>query len=89
MALIGYTAATMNIFLDIPNLLRGVSQSMLGAVSHKFRITPKMLFEIKQVDPTNPTSILDEYFGDWWNFDETYPVEVDRQAAFDWHMKVN
>jgi hypothetical protein len=93
MALIGHTAASFNIFLDIPLLLRGLSQSMIDTIGPKFSLSTKLLEEIKRVDPSDPTGIVNEYLSDWWNFAkkwETQPVEVDQEAAFQWHVqKVN
>ena len=93
MAHIGHTAASLNIFLDIPIFLRAVSQSLYCAVEPEMRISSKLLEQIQQVDPQDLTGIWNEYYGDWWNFEEeweTHPIEVDQVKAFQWHLeKVN
>jgi hypothetical protein len=93
MALIGHTAASMNIFLDIPIVIRAVSQSLSREVGPDMRIGVQFLEEIKRVDPKDPTGIYEEYYGDWWNFEnewKTHPVEVNQGNAFKWHIvKVN
>lgn len=86
MALIGHTAASMNIFLDIPIFLRGLSQTMKGRVGPEMCISTKLLEEIFRVDILDPTGLVDEYYHDWWNFGkEEHPV-VDQEKAFDWHI---
>jgi hypothetical protein len=90
MALVGHTAASMNIFLDIPMLLRAVSQAMYNKAGPLSLINIHTLEQMEQVDPKDPTGIVDEYFGDWWNFEsewKTHSVEVNQMDAFLWHLK--
>jgi hypothetical protein len=93
MAIIGHTAAAMNIFLDIPFVLRAVSQSLYGEPGPEIKISSEFLEYIRRVDRKDPTGVFDEYLGDWWNFEnewETHSTEVDLIAAFGWHYtKVN
>ena len=87
MAVVGHTAASMNVYLDIPTFLRGVSQSLLYSEGPDICISTRML---EEPDPTDPTAIFDEYLSDWWNFHkewETHPVEVDLEEAFRWHVE--
>jgi hypothetical protein len=90
MAHIGRTAARLNIFLDIPFFLRGLSQSLYGEIGPEISMGSKIIEQIHQVDPLDPTSIVDEYLYDWWKYEkewETHPVEVNHVAAFSWHVK--
>lgn len=90
MALVGHAAAGMNVFLDIPFFLRGLSQSMHHEAGPEFSISKKLRQEIERVDPRDPTGIADEYYCDWWNFAkewETHPVVVDQDKAFRWHLE--
>ena len=91
MAHVGHTAAIMNIFLDIPFFLRGVCQSLYGKVGPKLTISSgKILDHIEDVNPLDPTSVVEEYLDDWWNYEEdwkTHPLEVDQPAAFKWHIQ--
>jgi hypothetical protein len=49
--------------------------------------------DIKNVDPRDPTDVVDEYLEDWWNHErdwKTHPPKADHQAAYEWHIqKVN
>jgi hypothetical protein len=90
MALVGHSAAGLNVFLDIPLLLRGLSQSMYSDAGPVMEISGDLLNEIQKVDPSDPTGIYDEYLNDWWNFEkewETHPVDNNHGAAFMWHVK--
>lgn len=90
MAHIGHTAASMNIFLDIPIFLRGVSQSLYSKSGPEMNVTPQFFDDILRVDPIDPTGIYKEYYGDWWNFEkewETHSVEVNQVDAFSWHLQ--
>jgi hypothetical protein len=90
MALVGHTAASMNIFLDIPFFLRGLSQSLYGSIGPNLRIGQEVIDQIKQVDPLDPTRVVDKYLDDWWNYEaewETHSAEVDHEGAYQWHVK--
>jgi len=92
MAIVGHTAATMNIFLDIPRLIRGLAQSMYKEEGPVFQLSPSMAAEMERVpDPSDPTEMVDHYYHDWWNHDakwQTQPqVMVDRDKAFMWHLQ--
>lgn len=90
MAHIGSTAACYNIFLDIPNFLRAISQSMHRKVGPKMQISVQLLEEIKAFDRRDPTAPFDEYLCDWWNYYKewkTHPVAVDQEEAFWWHIE--
>jgi hypothetical protein len=95
MAHVGHTAASMNVFLDIPMFLRGLSQSLYlyRSDNHTLAISNKLKNEIQLHNPSDPTGIYNEYLDDWWNFEkewETHPVEVNHVTAFKWHIqKVN
>jgi hypothetical protein len=94
MAHVGHTAARLNTFLDIPYFLRGLSQSLNGKVGPAMQIAPRILRDIQNVDPLDPTSVVEEYQSDWWTYEpdwQTHPPEIDDlQAAFEWHIqKVN
>jgi len=89
MAVVGHTASR-NIFLEIPSFVRSLSQSMNGEVGPSMTIGPQLQGEIFNVDPLDPTSIVDEYSDDWWNYEEdwkTHPLDVDQQAAYKWHIE--
>lgn len=89
MAVIGYAAAAFNVFLDVPVVLRGVSQSLHLTTGAEMRVNSRLLELVEQVDPNDPTGIFDEYFGDWWNFEKDWKNhrEVDYLEAFAWHLK--
>jgi hypothetical protein len=92
MAIVGHTAASKNIFLDILFFLRGLSQSMYGEAPAEIMFTKRIWEEIERVpDRHDPTEILDEYYDDWWNKDsewQTRPViMVDQDKAFRWHIQ--
>ena len=90
MAIIGHTAASMNIFLDILTFLWGLSQCMLWEVGPEMCIGTKLLDEIEMADPMDLTRIVEEYNQDWWNFThewEMHLVEVDQEKAFKWHIQ--
>jgi hypothetical protein len=95
MALVGHSAATLNVFLDIPFLLRGLSQSLsLGRGGGPgMQLSDKFYDDIRKVDPLDPTSIVEEYSYDWWNHAsewEIHPTEVNQLEAYRWHIqKVN
>ena len=89
MAIIGHAAASMNVFLDILILLRGVGQSMFLMDGPHIQLSLEFFDLIERVDPKDPTRIFDEYYGDWWNFEKdwkTHSVEVDYHEAFLWHL---
>lgn len=90
MAHVGHTVASLNIFLDIPVILRGLSQSLESAIGPEMRVGSKFLNQIHQVDPLDPTSVVDEYLDDWWNHGKewkTHSLEVDQVAAFQFHQR--
>jgi hypothetical protein len=90
MAVVGHSAASRNVFLDIPIFLRGLSQSICYHEGPKISISKKFLGEIKTFDPSDPTQIYDEYLVDWWNFDKewkTHSEVVDLRKAFNWHVE--
>jgi hypothetical protein len=90
MAHIGHTAARLNIFLDIPVLLRAISQSVCGREGPKMQIGMTLWDEIWRYDPLDPTQVYKEYFCDWWNYKrnmELHPVEFDLKEAFGWHIQ--
>lgn len=93
MAHVGYTAARLNIFLDIPFWLRSVCQSLHGKDGPRLAMRPRVLEEIQNAESCDPTRIVEEYLSDWWNHErdwQTHPIEVDHLAAFQWHrQKVN
>jgi len=92
MAIVGYAAASMNIFLDIPLFLRGLAQSMSDPDGPQIQFSKKMWEEIERIpDLQDPTKMVDHYYHDWWNHDtkwQTYSqVPVDREKAFIWHIQ--
>jgi Ni,Fe-hydrogenase I large subunit len=90
MAHVGHVAAGMNIFLDIPLFLRGVSQSLYGSDGPELRISTELLTKVREVDPLDPTSVVEEYLHDWWNYEKewkTHPIESDPLEGFQWHIK--
>ncbi|KAF8809994.1 hypothetical protein BYT27DRAFT_7253966 [Phlegmacium glaucopus] len=90
MAIVGHAAASTNIFLDIPILLRGLSQCMYHQLPGEIQFSKGMWEEIERVpDPHDPTEIFDEYYNDWWNKDDewqTHQITVDPEKAFKWHI---
>ncbi|KAF8808472.1 hypothetical protein BYT27DRAFT_7255581 [Phlegmacium glaucopus] len=80
MANVGYTAAYFNIFLNIPNFLQGLSQSIHPNGSLEFMLSNAMWQEIEHVpDPQDPTEVVEEYYHDWWNREDqwqNYPQYV-------------
>ncbi|KAF8810597.1 hypothetical protein BYT27DRAFT_7253582 [Phlegmacium glaucopus] len=90
MAIVGHAAASTNIFLDIPILLRGLSQCMYHQLPGEIQFSKGMWEEIERVpDPHDPTEIFDEYYNDWWNKDnewQTHQITVDPEKAFKWHI---
>lgn len=95
MAVVGHAAASLNVFLDIPIVLRGMSQSMYRKSGPMMQVSNLLWLQIDQVEPNDPTRIKNEYYGDWWNLwkewtTKTLQVEVDYIATFQWHLnKVN
>jgi hypothetical protein len=92
MAIVGHAAATMNIFLDVPRILRALAQSMNKQEGPAFQLSPLMTAEIDRMpDPLDPTEMVDYYYHDWWNHDakwKTQPqVMVDREKAFMCHIQ--
>jgi len=92
MALVGH-ATSSGIFVDIPILLRGLSQSMVGQLGPHFKLVLSldMWTELQRIkDPNDPTEVVAEYIGDWWNKnDEWETVEhdlLDLEAAFGFHL---
>ncbi|KAF8801185.1 hypothetical protein BYT27DRAFT_7262222 [Phlegmacium glaucopus] len=91
MANVGYTASYFNIFLDIPNFLQGLSQSIHPNGSLEFTLSKAMWQEIECVpDPQDLTEAVEEYYHNWWNREDqwqNYPqVRVDGEEAFSWHI---
>lgn len=63
---------------------------MYGRVGPKMTLSARLQREILNVDPLDPTSIVDEYLYDWWNYEDdwkTHPLQVDQQAAYKWHIQ--
>ena len=90
MALVGHTAASLNIFLEIPHFIRGLSQSLYGQVGPGMQILSKTLDIIQDVSLGDLTNIVEKYAFDWWNHEndwETHPLEVDHIAAYNWHIE--
>jgi hypothetical protein len=92
MAIVGYANAAMNIFLDIPRLIRGLAQSMYGEEGPAFQLSATMMAEIDRMpDPSDPTEMVDHYWHDWWNHDNNWKTQpqvmVDRDKAFMWHLQ--
>ncbi|KAF8816370.1 hypothetical protein BYT27DRAFT_7208516 [Phlegmacium glaucopus] len=91
MGIIGYNAAYYNIFLDIPNFLRGLSQSIHSNGGPEFTLSKAMWQEIEHIpDPQDPTEVFEEYYNDWWNREDQWQshpqVQVDGEKAFSWHI---
>ncbi|KAF8816372.1 hypothetical protein BYT27DRAFT_7248439 [Phlegmacium glaucopus] len=91
MGIIGYNAAYYNIFLDIPNFLRGLSQSIHSNGGPEFTLSKAMWQEIEHIpDPQDPTEVFEEYYNDWWNREDQWQshpqVRVDGEKAFSWHI---
>jgi hypothetical protein len=60
------SAAIMNIFLDIPFFYRGVCQPLYGKVGPRLSISSEnILSHIENVNPLDPTSVVEEYLDDW------------------------
>jgi hypothetical protein len=78
MAHVGHSVARFNIFLDIPTLLRSLSQSLHGKEGPEMKITLKLLDEIKLYDPLDPTHVYEQYFGNWWNYEKKKGIATGR-----------
>lgn len=97
MAIVGHASASDDNFLDIPMLLRGLSQNIDNEDSldedFVIRLSPEMRLDLFKDDPTDPTGIVEEYLHDWWNHVhewETYSQEDDIKnldEAFAFHVK--
>jgi hypothetical protein len=90
MAHIGYTAARMSIFLDIPFFIRGLCQSLYGEAGRGMLIGHVLLREMENVDPSDPTNMVEEYLYDWWNYErdwQTHSLYIDHLAAYEWHIQ--
>jgi hypothetical protein len=92
MAIVGHASAALNVFIDIPPILRAVSQSMLGRSGPNFKISRRLFDELdRNPDPQDPTERVDEYYHDWWNQDSKWRTTpqsmVDVDAAFEFHVK--
>ena len=85
----------MNIYLDIPPLIRGVQCCFLaaGAEATAITLSREMLrvLEESKPDPRNPSGIVTEYAHAWWTQAakwKTIPYELlDIDRAFDFHTK--
>lgn len=89
MSIIGYAAAALNVFLDIPIVLRAVTQSVYFRNGPHMQIGNELLLLIQQDVPNDPTGIFDVYCHDWWNHEkdgEKYPKKVNLEEAFLWHL---
>lgn len=89
MSHIGHTAARFNIFLDIPSLLRAMSQSLYLQEGPQMQISDRLWDAMQLHDPMDPTQVYEEYYGDWWNgeISESEPVEIDLEEGFKWHIE--
>lgn len=91
MSHIGYTASRLNIFLSVPPFIRGLTQSIYQKSGLGLTFDYKYMLELRNVDPLDPTRIVDKYRWDWWNHEKNwreYPMDsMDLWEAFSWHIK--
>ncbi|KIM34641.1 hypothetical protein M413DRAFT_144256 [Hebeloma cylindrosporum] len=83
MSVVGHAAA-FGVFVEIPALLRSLSDCMDGTHGPFFEVSPELRADIQRpLDPLDPTERVEEYYGDWWNHPGVPHELLDIDRAWD------